>query len=324
MKEIAILTSGGDSPGLNACIRAIVRASAYYKMKVVGIKGGFEGMIEGDFVPMNASSVSNIIHLGGTILKSSRSERFKTKEGRKIAHEQLKKRGIDTLILIGGDGSCKGGGIFSQEYPDISIIAIPKTIDNDVFGTDYSIGHDTAVNTAMQAVDKIRDTAESHNRVFIIEVMGRDAGYIAYGAGIATGAEGILIPETTADLKYLKKSFENGWSRDKSSLIIIVAEGDESGGGMQAAEKLKKMMPEKEIKVSVLGYIQRGGSPTSFDRILAARFGVAAIELLLKGKKNIMVGMHKDAIITTPISKVKRKSMDVNEEALTFLKILTS
>lgn len=324
MKEIALMTSGGDVPGLNACIRAVVKAAAYYNIKVSGIKGGFEGMITGDFVSMNTSKVNNIIHLGGTILKSSRSERFETKEGRKMAYQKLKDKGIEAIVIIGGDGSLKGAEVFSEEYKDISFMCIPKTIDNDVSGTDYCIGYDTALNTAMGAIDKLRDTAESHNRIFVVEVMGRDAGYIAYGAGIACGAEGILIPETTADMVYLQSKFnKKGWNKSKTSLIIIVAEGDESGGAFKVAEQIKEISPGKDIRVSVLGHIQRGGSPTSFDRILASKLGVSAVEFLLEGKKNSIVGFIKNEVTITPLSKAKKKNIAVNKKALTFMEILT-
>lgn len=324
MKEIALMTSGGDVPGLNACIRAVVKAAAYYNIKVSGIKGGFEGMITGDFISMDTSTVRNIIHLGGTILKSSRSERFKTKEGRKEAYQQLKEKGIEAIVIIGGDGSLKGAEVFAEEYKDISFMCIPKTIDNDVAGTDYCIGYDTALNTAMGAIDKLRDTAESHDRIFVVEVMGRDAGYIAYGAGIACGAEGILIPETTADMKYLNNKFEKkGWNKSKTSLIIIVAEGDESGGAFKVAEQIKDFSPGKDIRVSVLGHIQRGGSPSSFDRILASRLGVSAVEFLREGKKNSIVGFIKNEIAITPLSKAKKNSIAVNKKALTFMEILT-
>ncbi|MGS2740208.1 6-phosphofructokinase [Sinomicrobium sp. M5D2P17] len=324
MKKIAILTSGGDVPGLNACIRAIVKAASYHNISILGIKGGFEGMITGDFIPLDPLEINHIIHLGGTILKSSRSARFKTEEGRKIAYHQLRKEGIDALILIGGDGSLKGGLIFCEEYKDIPIMGIPKTIDNDISGTDYCIGYDTALNTAMQAIDKIRDTAESHDRIFIVEVMGRDAGYIAYGTGVASGADGILIPETTADLEYLQRSFAKDRNIKKTSLIIVVAEGDESGGAITIAEKVKKHAAGRDIRISVLGHIQRGGSPTAFDRILAARLGVAAVETLLKGAKNSMVGIIKNDLFTTPLADIKNRNMNIDKDALKFLEILTT
>lgn len=324
MNKIAILTSGGDVPGLNACIRAIVKAASYYDINTLGIKGGFDGMINGDFTNMDVPSVNHIIHLGGTILKSSRSDRFKTEEGRKTAYRQLNEAGIDAVILIGGDGSLQGGRIFSEEYKDIPFMGIPKTIDNDISGTDHCIGYDTAINTAMEAIDKIRDTAESHNRIFIVEVMGRNAGYIAYGTGIASGADGILIPETPADLEYLKNSFTKDHNRKKNSLIIVVAEGDESGGALIIAEKVRKYAARRDIRISVLGHIQRGGSPTAFDRILAARLGVAAVENLLKGEKNRMVGIIKNDISVTPLADVKNRSMNMDKDALKFLEILTT
>ncbi len=323
MKKIAVLTSGGDVPGLNACIRAVVRSALYHGMEVCGVQHGFEGLIHGEFVQMNGSSVSNIIHLGGTILKSSRSEQFKTKEGRKKAYKNLKREKIEAAIVIGGDGSLQGARKFAEEY-DIPFIGIPKTIDNDISGTDVAIGFDTALNTAMQAIDKIRDTAESHNRVFVVEVMGRDSGYIAYGAGLAGGAEAILVPESNADLSHLENTLQQGWGREKSSLIIVVAEGDQTGGAQEVSELIKKHMPGRYIGICILGHTQRGGSPTSADRILAARLGVAAIRALRDGKKNVMVGMVKGEIAITPLKKIKRHHLKLNKEVLGLLEELSS
>lgn len=323
IKKVAVMTSGGDAPGLNACIRAVVRTATFNRLKIVGIQHGFEGLISGDFIPMNANTVSNIIQLGGTILKSSRSERFKTKEGRLMAYKKIKKENIDAIVLIGGDGSFEGAKIFTKEH-DIPFIGIPKTIDNDISGTDVCIGYDTALNTATQAIDKIRDTAQSHERIFIVEVMGRDSGYIAYGAGLAGGAEAILVPETKADDKNLKEVLKHGWNRNKSSLIIVVAEGDESGGALKVADDVKKIMPSHYVGVCILGHIQRGGSPSAADRILASKLGYAAIGALLEGKSNVMTGMQKNDICFTPLEQVKRHHLDINQNLLNMMTTLTS
>lgn len=312
------MTSGGDAPGLNACIRAVVRTAIFNHLNVAGIQHGFEGLISGDFISMDANSVSNIIQLGGTILKSSRSERFKTKEGRLMAYKKIKKENIDAIVLIGGDGSFEGAKTFTNEH-EVTFIGIPKTIDNDISGTDVCIGYDTALNTATQAIDKIRDTAQSHERVFIVEVMGRDSGYIAYGAGLAGGAEAILVPETKADFKNLEKVLKEGWNRKKSSLIIIVAEGDESGGGFKVAEMVKKNISSHYVGVCILGHIQRGGSPSAADRILATKFGYAAIEALLEGKSNVMVGMKKNDVFFTPLKQIKKHHLDINQNLLNML-----
>jgi 6-phosphofructokinase 1 len=304
MKKIAVLTSGGDVPGLNACIRAVVRSALCHGMDVCGVQHGFEGLIRGEFVPMDALSVSNIIHLGGTILKSSRSEQFKTPEGRKLAYENCSKERIDALIVIGGDGSLQGAKAFADEY-DIPVMGIPKTIDNDISGTDVAIGFDTALNTAMQAIDKIRDTAESHERVFIVEVMGRDSGYIAYGAGIAGGAEAILVPETKADISHLEEILKQGWGRVKKSIIIVVAEGDETGGAQKVTGLIKKYLP-------------------SADRILAARLGVAAVQGLLDGRKDVMAGMVKGDIVFTPLADITRNHLQLTTEVLRMLEELSS
>lgn len=324
IKKIAVMTSGGDVPGLNACIRAVVRTAIFHQLKIVGIQHGFEGMIAGNFIPLHAQSVSNIIQLGGTILKSSRSELFKTKEGRLMAYEKIKQENIDAIVLIGGDGSFAGVNAFIQEYADIPFIGIPKTIDNDIAGTDICIGYDTALNTAMEAIDKIRDTAESHERIFLVEVMGRDSGYIAYGAGLASGAESILIPETKADYDNLEKVLKKGWDRKKSSLIIVVAEGDENGGAYKTAEMIKKYMPTHYIGICILGHIQRGGSPTAADRILASKFGYTAVIALLDGKQNVMVGIQKNELCFTSFEEVKKQHLDINQSTLNMIHILTS
>jgi 6-phosphofructokinase 1 len=321
--KLAVLTSGGDVPGLNACLRAVVRSAIHHKMQIIGVQHGFDGLIKGQFVGLNATSVSNIIHLGGTILKSSRSEEFKKKEGRRQAYENLIAQGVEALVVIGGDGSLRGASVFTEEY-DIPILGIPKTIDNDISGTDVCIGYDTALNTAMQAIDKIRDSAESHERVFVVEVMGRESGYIAYGAGLAGGAEAILVPESNADLARLEERLKEGWEREKKSIIIVVAEGDEAGGAKQVKALIEKHMPGKYVGHCVLGHTQRGGSPTSADRILSARLGVAAVKALSSGKKNQMVGMLKGDIHFTPLSEIKRHHMPLTHEVLGLLDELAS
>lgn len=301
IQNIGVLTSGGDAPGMNAAIRAVVRGSLYYKLKVTGILRGYDGLINADFIPMDGKSVANIIQRGGTILKTARCDDFRTAEGRAKAHQNLIDNGIDALVVIGGDGTFTGADIFSQEF-DFPIIGLPGTIDNDLEGTDLTIGYDTAINTVVNAVDKIRDTAESHDRLFIVEVMGRDSGLIALRSGIGVGAEAILIPEaktTVADLVY---RIEHG-RKDKASKIIVVAEGDEAGGAYNVGETLKKKFPHHDIRVSVLGHIQRGGKPSCMDRVLASRLGVAAVEGLLEGKSKVMVGQINKEIVFTPFAK---------------------
>ena len=320
-KKIAILTSGGDAPGLNACIRAVVRASIYHNINIYGIHRGYEGLIEGDFFEMNTNDVSNIIQRGGTILKSSRSERFRTPEGRELAYQQLKKENIEAIILIGGDGSFAGSRAFSSTY-DIPIIGIPKTIDNDINGTDMSIGFDTATNTAIEAIDKIRDTAESHNRIFFVEVMGRNAGFIAYHTGIGSGAEAIHIPETKTDLAHLFTVLEDGWAKKKKSMIVVVAEGDEAGNAFKLSEKVKDKFPQYDAKVSILGHMQRGGSPSCADRVLASKLGVAAVNALLEGKRNVMVGEIKNEIVYTPLEKAIKRHLDIIPSKIELMKIL--
>ncbi len=321
--NFAVITSGGDAPGLNACINAIVHAASFYGYKLLGVESGYNGLIKGDFFPLELSHIGNINSLGGTILKTSRSEMFKTPEGRQKAYQKLKEAGIQKLIILGGDGSLAGASIFSQEYPDILITGIPKTIDNDISGTDFSIGYDTALNTAVRAIDNIRDTAVSHNRIFIIEVMGRDAGYIAYGTGLATGAEGILIPETNIDMIYLKNQIQKNLD-SKKSLIIVVAEGDEAGGAASVKKQLNKLLPGREIKTPILGYIQRGGAPSALDRILSTKLGVWAVQSLLDGKTNVMVGAINGEINLTPLNSVHQRKMKIDQKALELLEICTS
>ena len=301
IKNIGVLTSGGDSPGMNAAIRAVVRASLYHNLTVTGILRGYEGLIQGDFIPMEGKSVANIIQRGGTILKTARCKAFRTFEGRKLAHKNLVDNDIDALIVIGGDGTFTGANIFSKEF-NFPVIGLPGTIDNDLAGTDFTIGYDTAINTVVNAVDKIRDTAESHDRLFLVEVMGRDSGLIALRSGIGVGAEAIMIPEAKMGVDDLITRIENG-RKDKASKIIIVAEGDEAGGAYVVGEALKEKFPNSDIRISVLGHIQRGGKPSCMDRVLASRFGVAAVEGLLEGKTNMMVGQINREIVFTPFSQ---------------------
>ena len=301
IKNIGVLTSGGDSPGMNAAIRAVVRTGIYYDLQVTGILRGYDGLIKGDFYNMDRKSVSNIIQRGGTILKTARSDGFRTYEGRKAAHEQLLKANIDGLVAIGGDGTFRGAETFGREF-NYPIIALPGTIDNDLIGTDFTIGYDTAINTAIEAIDKIRDTAESHARLFIVEVMGRDSGLIALRTGIGAGAENVLIPDTSSNMSALFDRLENG-RKDKSSRIVIVAEGEEPGTAFEIGRVIKEKYPNYDTRVSVLGHIQRGGRPSCMDRVLASRLGVAAVEALKDGKRNEMIGLVHDEITHTPLEK---------------------
>lgn len=319
IKNIGVLTSGGDSPGMNAAIRAVVRASLYHNIKVTGITRGYEGLIQADFMPMDGKSVGNIIQRGGTILKTARCDAFKTKEGRALAHKNLVESDIDALVVIGGDGTFTGADIFCKEY-DFPIIGLPGTIDNDLVGTDFTIGYDTAINTVVHAVDKIRDTAESHDRLFIVEVMGRDSGLIALRSGIGVGAEAILIPEAQVGTEELVDRLETG-RKDKASKIIIVAEGDEAGGAYVVGEALKEKFPNADIRISVLGHIQRGGKPSCMDRVLASRLGVAAVEALLAGKTDVMAGQVNKEIVFTPFSQTI-KHIDAHDITPTWLKLV--
>lgn len=322
MKKIAVLTSGGDAPGMNACIRSVVRTSIYKGLEIIGITRGFQGMIEGNFTPLNALSVSNIIQRGGTILKSSRSPKFRTKEGRIKAAENIRKEGIEGLIVIGGDGTFTACKIFYEEH-GIPSIGIPGTIDNDLYGTDNAIGYDTAVNTVVEAVDKLRDTADSHDRMFIVEVMGKDAGFIALRSGIGSGAEAILVPETTTYIDELIHKLQRGWERQKTSSIVIVAEGDDAGGAYEVAEKVKAKFSHYEVKVSILGHLQRGGSPSAADRILASQLGHAAVRALIEGRKSEMIGLVNKEIIFTPFGKATKHHLQINQELLNLADILS-
>ncbi|TVR82806.1 MAG: 6-phosphofructokinase [Chitinophagaceae bacterium] len=322
LEKIAVFTSGGDAPGMNAAIRGVVRCALYNKLKVEGIYQGYQGMIENKFVSLLSSSVSNIIQKGGTILKTARSDDFMTTEGRKKAFNNLKNRGVDALVAIGGDGTFKGAQVFYDEFK-IPVIGIPGTIDNDLYGTDFTIGYDTAINTAIDAIDKIRDTADSHNRLFFVEVMGRDAGFIALRTGIGSGAEAILIPEIHTDTKMLLKKLELGKKKSKTSSIVIVSEGDETGGAFKIAEEVKKVFSEYDIRVSILGHIQRGGNPTCSDRVLAGRLGVAAVEALLKGETGLMVGVKHKSVTYTPFSKAIKHNNTIDKDLFELNEILS-
>jgi len=312
IKKIGVLTSGGDSPGMNAAIRAVVRTCTYHNIIPVGIYRGYQGLIEGDFKELNARSVKDIVNKGGTFLMSSRSLEFKTATGREKAYNNLKDEAIDALVVIGGDGSFSGSLIFNQEF-NFPIIGIPGTIDNDIYGTSYTLGFDTALNTAVDVIDKIRDTASSHNRLFFVEVMGKDAGHIALNVGIGAGAEEILIPEEDLGLDRLLESLRKSRQSGKSSSIVVVSEGDKIGKNVfELKDYVEENMPEYEVRVSVLGHIQRGGSPSCFDRVLASRMGVKAVESLLEGKSNFMVGLLKDEISLTPLEKAVKLKAKIN------------
>ena len=324
MKKIAVFTSGGDAPGMNSCIRAIVRGATYHGVEVYGIVRGYNGMIKGDIIPLNSQSVSNIIQRGGTILKSARSKEFITTEGREKAYKQLQDKGIEGLIAIGGNGTFTGAEIFYNEYK-IPTVGAPGTIDNDLFGTDYTIGFDTAVNTALDAIDKIRDTADSHDRVFFIEVMGRDSGYIAIQCGIAGGAEAVMIPENLTPVSEIVNILERGIAKAKSSSIVVVAEGDEEGNAQKVAQKIKDLMSkELDIRVTTLGHIQRGGIPTAYDRILASRLGLGALEGLLRGEKNVMAGVVNNQLVYKPFHDTITKKKPVSEDLIRMVEILSS
>lgn len=316
IEKIGVLTSGGDAPGMNAAIRAVVRACAYYNIECVGVYRGYQGLIEGDFKILTARNVSNIINRGGTILKSARSKEFRTKEGREKAYNEIKKAEIDALVLIGGDGTFTGGMVFNEEHT-LPCIGIPGTIDNDISGTNFTIGYDTALNTVVDVIDKIRDTASSHNRLFFVEVMGRDAGFIALNAGVGAGAEEILIPEENLGLERLLESLKRTKRSGKSSSIVVVSEGDKIGKNVfQLADYVEENLPEYEVRVSVLGHMQRGGSPSCFDRVLATRLGVKAVELLLDGQSNLMVGLINNKVEATDLDQAVKGHHEINKELL--------
>jgi len=319
--KIGVLTSGGDAPGMNAAIRAVVRTGIYNGMEVFGIMRGYSGMIENDIVPMHSRSVANIIQRGGTVLKTARCKEFFEHEGRKKAYANLKKLGINGLVIIGGDGSFRGAHKLSEEF-DIPCIGIPGTIDKDIAGTDFTIGFDTAVNTAVEAIDKIRDTADAHDRLFIIEVMGRDAGYIALHSGIATGAENILIPERKTDIEELVSGLLEKERRRKLVNLIVVAEGDR--GAEDVAHIIKERVPNADTRVCVLGHIQRGGAPTCLDRLIASRMGYSAVESLMEGRHNVMIGIVNNKMHYTPLEKAVKAKQKISEDWLKIVKILAS
>ena len=311
IKRIGVMTSGGDAPGMNAAIRAVTRAGINNSIEVYGIKRGYEGMIDGDIFPMTTETVSGIIQKGGTFLQTARSKRFHQLEGRTAAYDQLKRSGIDAVVVIGGDGSFTGANIMSGEF-DIPFIGIPGTIDNDLFGTDYTVGYDTALNTVVEAVDKIRDTASSHNRIFFVEVMGREAGFVAINSGIACGAEIIMIPEEANQIEKARKFLAERARKNKSS-IILVAEGLKEGNTIQIAEKLGPEFPQFDMRVSILGHIQRGGSPSAKDRVIASRMGFAAVEALLDNQKCVMIGVENDKIVHVPLNKTVKMHKRIDQ-----------
>jgi len=312
MKKIAVFTSGGDSPGMNACIRAVVRAAIYNQVEVLGIRRGYAGMILGDFIPLDREGVQGIINRGGTILGSARSAEFMTPEGRQKAFEQLKSAGVEGVVVIGGDGSFKGATVFMEEHPEIPFVGIPGTIDNDLYGTDYTLGYDTAINTALEAIDKIRDTAEAYNRLFFVEVMGRDAGFIALRSGIAGGAEAILVPEVETDIPLLIQQIGEYHEKHKHSCIIVVAEGDDAGGAFELAKQVRDKVPYEESRVTVLGHIQRGGTPTCADRVLAAQMGIGAVEALLANKRGIMIGVQHKQVVEVPFEQSTKHNIEIS------------
>lgn len=323
IKRIAVLTSGGDAPGMNAAVRAVVRTSIFYKLECFVVYQGYQGLIEGNLKQVSARSVNNIVNKGGTILKSARSLEFRTPAGRKKAYDNLLKNDIDGLVVIGGDGSFTGAMIFQEEF-NFPIIGIPGTIDNDIFGTQYTLGYDTAINTVVEVIDKIRDTASSHNRLFFVEVMGRDAGHIALNSGIGAGAEEILIPEEDRGLKQLLRSLKKSEKSGKSSSIVVVAEGDKTGKNVfELAQYVEQNLPYYEVRVSVLGHMQRGGAPSCFDRVLASRMGVHAVESLQNGFSNVMVGVFNDQMKLTPLDQAIKGKSEINKDLLRVTDILS-
>ena len=322
IKCVGILTSGGDAPGMNAAIRAVTRSAIFNGLKVKGIYRGYKGLITGEIQEFQTQNVSNIIQQGGTILKTARCKEFKTPEGRATAYETMKKEGIDALVVIGGDGSLTGARLLAQEY-DVPCIGLPGTIDNDLYGTDTTIGYDTALNTILDAVDKIRDTATSHERLFFVEVMGRDAGFLALNGAIAAGAEAAIIPEFNTEVDQLEEFIKNGFRKSKSSSIVLVAESEITGGAMHYAERVKNEYPQYDVRVTILGHLQRGGHPTAHDRIIASRMGVASIQALLEGQRNIMIGIDHDEIVYVPFNKAIKNDKPINKELVNVLNELS-
>ena len=318
INSIGILTSGGDAPGMNAAIRAVTRSAIYNGLKVFGIYRGYKGLVTDEIVEFKSQNVSNIIQMGGTILKTARCKEFKTAEGRAQAYENMKKHGIDALVVIGGDGSLTGARILAQEF-DIPCIGLPGTIDNDLYGTDTTIGYVTALNTILDAVDKIRDTATSHERLFFVEVMGRDAGFLALNGAIAAGAEAAIIPEFSTEVDQLEQFIEHGFKKSKSSSIVLVAESELTGGAMHYAERVKNEYPQYDVRVTILGHLQRGGRPTAHDRIIASRMGVASIQALLEGQRNVMIGIENDKIVYVPFAKAIKNDKPIDRELVNVL-----
>lgn len=321
-KCVGILTSGGDAPGMNAAIRAVTRAAIYNGFDVKGIMRGYKGLITDEIIPFQTQNVSNIIQQGGTILKTARCEEFRTPEGRKIAYDNIIKHGISALVVIGGDGSLTGARIFASEY-NFPIVGVPGTIDNDLFGTDTTIGYDTALNTIVESVDKIRDTATSHERIFFIEVMGREAGFLALNGAIASGAEAAIIPEIATEVDQLGEFIQQGFRKSKNSSIVLVAESELTGGAIGLAERVKNELPQYDVRVTILGHIQRGGSPSASDRILASRLGEAAINALLEDQRNVMVGIQNDELVYIPFSKAIKNQKPIKRELLNTLRTLS-
>lgn len=318
IKSIGILTSGGDAPGMNAAIRAVTRSAIYNGLKVYGIYRGYKGLVTDEIQEFKSQNVSNIIQMGGTILKTARCKEFTTPEGRAQAYENTKKHEIDALVIIGGDGSLTGARIFAQEF-DVPCIGLPGTIDNDLYGTDTTIGYDTALNTILDAVDKIRDTATSHERLFFVEVMGRDAGFLALNGAIAAGAEAAIIPEFSTEVDQLEEFIEHGFRKSKSSSIVLVAESELTGGAMHYAERVKNEYPQYDVRVTILGHLQRGGRPTAHDRIIASRMGVASIQALLEGQRNVMIGIDDDKIVYVPFAKAIKNDKPIDRELVNVL-----
>lgn len=316
------MTSGGDAPGMNACIRAVTRSAIYNGMRVMGIYRGYEGLINGEIKELTTESVSNTIQRGGTFLKTARSQEFTTVEGRKKAYEQLQNFGIDALIVIGGNGSLAGAQALAKEY-DFPVIGLPGTIDNDLYGTDSTIGYDTALNTIVECVDKIRDTATSHDRIFFVEVMGRDAGFLAQNSAIASGAEAAIIPEDQTDVDQLANFISRGFRKSKNSSIVIVSESKKDGGALYYADRVRREYPEYDVRVTILGHLQRGGTPTAYDRILASRLGHASIEALKEGQRNVMVGIRDDEIVYIPIDRAIKKDKPINQDLIDVLAVLS-
>lgn len=322
VKCIGVLTSGGDAPGMNAAIRAVTRTAIFNGLQVKGIYRGYKGLITNEIVDFKTQNVSNIIQQGGTILKTARCKEFTTPEGRQLAYETMQQHGIDALVVIGGDGSLTGARIFAQEH-NVPCIGLPGTIDNDLYGTDTTIGYDTALNTIVEAVDKIRDTATSHDRLFFVEVMGRDAGFLALNGAIAAGAEAAIIPEFSTEVDQLEEFIKNGFRKSKNSSIVLVAESELTGGAMHYAERVKNEYPGYDVRVTILGHLQRGGSPTAHDRILASRLGAAAIDAIMEDQRNVMIGIENDEIVYVPFSKAIKNDKPINRELVNVLRALS-